>query len=144
MTQVTKKKKKKISGVKPSKPIESLVKTWAWQNVVNRVGKEKLQIIDYYCGKGDDYKWLNKEGYNAVGFDPKYCQINKEKNYDIVLCTYVLNKIEDEEEWEDVMYEIGQLAGARGVAFLTASRNKPMDITSTIINKTQHFTTYIL
>lgn len=139
----TAKKSKKKQTTSPSKPIESLVEQWVWKDLVREIGKDNLQILDYYS-QGNDAEWLRKQGYKAESFDPNNNKINSNKQYDIVLCTYVLNKIEDEAEREDMMYDIGQLLAGGGTGFLTSSRNNHIILTSSLVNSSQWFYTYML
>ena len=89
------KESSKKQTISPSKPIESLVRQWVWQDLVREIGKDNLQILDYYS-QGNDAEWLGKQGYKAESFNRNNNKIKPNNQYDIVLCTYVLNKIEDE------------------------------------------------
>jgi len=137
------KKSKKKQTTSPSKPIESLVEQWVWKDLVREIGKDNLQILDYY-NQGNDAEWLRKQGYKAESFNPNNNKINSNNQYDIVLCTYVLNKIEDETKREDMMYDIGQLLAGGGTGFLTSSRNNHIILTSSLVNSSQWFYTYML
>lgn len=142
MSKRAKKSSKKLT-ISPSKPIESLVRQWVWQDLVREIGKDNLQILDYYS-EGNDAKWLKKQGYKAESFNPNNNKIKPNNQYDIVLCTYVLNKIEDEVEREDMMYEIGQLLAGGGTGFLTSSRNNHIQLSNSLVNSSQWFYTYML
>ena len=137
------KESSKKQTISPSKPIESLVRQWVWQDLVREIGKDNLQILDYYS-QGNDAEWLGKQGYKAESFNPNNNKIKPNNQYDIVLCTYVLNKIEDEAEREDMMYEIGQLLAGGGTGFLTSSRNNHIELSHSLVNSTQWFYTYML
>jgi len=120
-----------------------LVEQWVWKDLVREIGKDNLQILDYY-NQGNDAEWLRKQGYKAESFNPNNNKINSNNQYDIVLCTYVLNKIEDETKREDMMYDIGQLLAGGGTGFLTSSRNNHIILTSSLVNSSQWFYTYML
>ena len=67
--------------------------------------KEDAVVLDYGCGRGDDVSYLNAIGVDATGYDPNlpmghaYGLMRRPPvalaAYDVVLCTYVLNVIED-------------------------------------------------
>ena len=138
-------KKKKTSRVSPSKPLESLVNTDLWKEAVGKIGKKNLQILDYHCGKGSDLKWLKKQGYtNATGYDPKYYPECQRKKHQIILCTYVLNKIDDTDERNDMLYNIVECGNNTSLCFLTSSKNKHIQLSNTIINEGKTFVTYLL
>ncbi len=140
--RVTKKNRVKLS---PSKPIESLINTSLWQGAVEKIGKKNLQILDYHCGKGNDIEWLKQQGYaNAEGFDPKYYPQGQRKKHQIILCTYVLNKIDDSDERNNMLYDIVERGNNTSLCFLTSSKNKHIQLSNTIINKGKTFITYLL
>jgi SAM-dependent methyltransferase len=59
--------------------------------------KDKI-ILDYGCGRGYDVEHLKEEGFNIKGFDPNGKYNNFEVfdvQYDIIMCNYVFNVIED-------------------------------------------------
>jgi len=67
------------------------------------------KVLDFGCGCGADVEWLAEEGFSVKGYDPntpKFAKCPRGK-FDTVLCTYVLNVLEDpkpvlEEAWAKV------------------------------------------
>jgi DNA phosphorothioation-associated putative methyltransferase len=60
-------------------------------------------ILDFGCGKGDDVRYLKKNGYKCIGWDPYYSPETKRKPSDIVNLGYVINVIEDHKERVEVL-----------------------------------------
>ena len=56
---------------------------------------DSCSILDYGSGKGSDVELLNKQGFNAQGFDPYYQDSMPPGSFDLVFCSFVLNVIED-------------------------------------------------
>lgn len=97
-----------------SAPIQALVR-------FGILTKEK-SIFDYGCGKGDDVEGLNREGYNAAGWDPHFSAAAPRVLGDIVNLGFVLNVIEDREERDRTLSEAFGLARiALSVAVVTES-----------------------
>ncbi|WP_175684566.1 DNA phosphorothioation-associated putative methyltransferase [Burkholderia anthina] len=79
-------------------------------------------IFDYGCGKGGDVEGLNREGYNAGGWDPHFSAAAPRVPGDIVNLGFVLNVIEDREERDSTLREAFGLARiALSVAVMTES-----------------------
>ena len=86
----------------PSKPIQCLIS--------HGLLAEKRTVLDYGCGRGDDVRFLNAMGYQAVGWDPVYCPQGSRRPADIVNLGYVLNVIEEPLERVDVLRDAYALA----------------------------------
>ncbi len=58
-------------------------------------------ILDYGCGKGADTEYLRGKGYYVDSYDPYYSNIDlsdKDSFYDVIICNYVLNVLEIDQE----------------------------------------------
>jgi len=81
-------------------------------------GLLKGYILDYGCGRGTDVKFLEMLGYACDKYDPHYQPyLSKHFQYDTVLCTFVLNVIEDVLERNRVMADI--IKHCKGDAYVT-------------------------
>jgi 2-polyprenyl-3-methyl-5-hydroxy-6-metoxy-1,4-benzoquinol methylase len=92
-------------------------------------------ILDYGCGYGEDWRWLARQGFSDVaGWDPNHALwANQNRlatpetispgNWDIVLCTYVLNVLENADEVADVMSRVQACLQPHGRAFFTVRRD---------------------
>jgi hypothetical protein len=83
-----------ISRKGPSAPCKYLVKN----NLI-----EFPLVLDYGCGKGDDWQFLEDNGYTAFCYDPNYSPNKlpfgvKPEPFNTVLCTYVLNVLPKNQE----------------------------------------------
>lgn len=65
----------------------------------------KNSILDYGCGKGDDFRILKQHNVNIVAWDPVYFPDGKKIPCDIVNLGYVINVIEDQEERKKTLLE---------------------------------------
>ncbi len=82
-------------------------------------------VLDYGCGKGMDVEHLNNMGFEAYGYDPHYrpngiplIQSNT------VLCTYVLNVIEDKATRDDIVARLIGYTKPGGYVFITVRNDK--------------------
>lgn len=82
-------------------------KTAIARKTASRPTKDNLQkgriwgrVLDYGSGKGMDSKFLLSEGFEVLSYDPYYepTDISKAGKFDTVICNYVFNVIEDEQE----------------------------------------------
>jgi DNA phosphorothioation-associated putative methyltransferase len=67
-------------------------------------------VLDYGCGHGDDVRRLQALGIPATGWDPHYAPHPAPSPADVVLCSYVLNVIEDPAERAITIRNAGHLA----------------------------------
>lgn len=77
------------------------------------------RVLDYGCGKGDDAQSVGCER-----FDPYYHAVWPQGRFDTIMCNYVLNVIEDDQERRDVLANIDSLLETDGVAFITVRTDK--------------------
>lgn len=79
-------------------------------------------ILDFGCGFGKDVEILNEKGYNIVGYDPHYYPILTDKKYDTIICFYVLNVLELEEQI-NVLMDISEKLKVGGKAYFAVRRD---------------------
>jgi 2-polyprenyl-3-methyl-5-hydroxy-6-metoxy-1,4-benzoquinol methylase len=84
-------------------------------------------ILDYGCGRGYDVEHLKMEGFDIEGFDPHGDYNDYEvldERYDIVMCNFVLNVIEDPVERFQVENHLRYLLKEGGTAYLAVRNDK--------------------
>lgn len=106
----------------PSAPLLSLEK----------MGLVKGDVLDYGCGRGADGKYLNSKDISTDCYDPHWNPISlKENCYDTILCTYVLNVLEEKADEEELFSSILRCLKPNGKAYLSVRRDiKKEGITS--------------
>jgi hypothetical protein len=92
-----------------SKPIKELIN----QNLI----PDNASVLDYGCGKGFDADTLGFDKY-----DPHFFKRLPDRHYEIIICSYVLNVI-DEQEADKVLNNIKELLMPSGVAYITVRRD---------------------
>ena len=80
------------------------------------------KTLDYGCGHGKDVEILKEKGYKIVGFDPHYFPIKLESNYETIICFYVLNVLEPEEQI-NVLMDISERLKIGGKAYFAVRRD---------------------
>jgi hypothetical protein len=78
--------------------------------LANELVRDGDTVLDYGCGHGEDVAHLAALGYDARGWDPHHRPDGDRSSADIVLCSYVLNVIEDPTERLEVLTEVHRLA----------------------------------
>ena len=110
------------------------------------------RVLDYGCGRGDDARSLGCEGY-----DPHYRPDRPVGTFETIMCNYVLNVIESEDERREVLRDIDGLLDRHGRAYITVrnDRKKLKGYTSTgswqgliyldlrIVNRCSGYVTYL-
>jgi len=88
-------------------------------------------ILDFGCGKGDDCRWLNCEGYDPFHSTEKYGTYDTMPfgKYSTVLCTYVLNVVSCTERVH-ILRDIYDTLYDRGIAYITVRRDIDKDFTT--------------
>ena len=86
-------------------------------------GALRGRILDFGCGRGDDVRNLCNNGYRAEGYDPTWRPREPQGEFDTILCTYVLNTIENYEVRLTVLSRIAMLLAPGGHAFITVRRD---------------------
>ena len=86
--------------------------------------KKLLQgdILDYGCGFGSDVQLLKEKGYLIEGYDPHYFPHFPAKQFDTIICFYVLNVLLPEEQ-ANVIMNISALLKPTGKAYFAVRRD---------------------
>ncbi len=79
-------------------------------------------ILDFGCGFGKDVELLCQQGFAVEGYDKHYQPKYPDKNYDTIICFYVLNVLKPEEQ-SKVLMEISALLKATGKAYFAVRRD---------------------
>ena len=67
-------------------------------------------VFDYGCGRGDDLRYLQSVGFDAIGWDPHFLPDTTIEPADFVNLGYVLNVIEDPDERRKTLQRAYDLA----------------------------------
>lgn len=80
------------------------------------------RILDFGCGYGYEVDELREEGFDITGYD-KYLRTQlPQGKFDTILCTYVLNFLEPEEQ-KEVLMQVSNLLNPDGCAYITVRRD---------------------
>lgn len=79
-------------------------------------------ILDFGCGYGADVEFLHRRGFDIIGYDSYFQPILPDRQFDTILCTYVLNVL-DQQQQEEVMQQVKSLLTPHGAAFFTVRRD---------------------
>lgn len=82
----------------------------------------KGEILDFGCGFGYDTDELKAQGYNTAGYDNHYRPEYPEKCFDTIICNYVLNVLEPNEQAE-VLMSVAELLKPTGKAYFAVRRD---------------------
>ena len=115
--------------------------------IVNNHNKNE-RVLDYGCGKLRNSNFLLEQGYTVSIIDTKeqldsldkeqlskfnkiyeHNSINLKDKYDVILCSFVLNVIEDEEDRIKVINNINELLTIDGVAYIEVRGEKSLNYT---------------
>lgn len=100
----------------PSLPLRKLL--------ANNAIPENSTVLDFGCGQGKDIKHLAALGFHTYGYDKNWQPIKPEQTFDVVLATYVLNVITQEEE-QKALEEIETLVNKNARVFIAVRRDLP-------------------
>lgn len=95
----------------PSKPLMILIAQGLIQG----------HILDYGSGRGKDYETMLKAGLNVERYDSFYFPIIPKGLFNTILCTYVLNVVEQSER-QEILNHIDSLLEQQGTAYITVTR----------------------
>jgi ATP adenylyltransferase len=79
-------------------------------------------VLDFGCGFGKDVEVLKDKGIDIVGYDRHYFPSYPQKQFDTIICFYVLNVLMQEEQTR-VLMEISQLLKPTGKAYFAVRRD---------------------
>lgn len=88
--------------------------------------EEPSSILDYGCGHGRDVQAFLEEGWEALGYDPHFFPTQPNGRFDWVLCSYVLNVIEDPSERKKVIADLNRL-GTKVLIVVRHPKNIPTE-----------------
>lgn len=80
------------------------------------------EVLDFGCGFGKDVEILKEKGIDIVGYDRHYFPSYPQKQFDTIICFYVLNVLMQEEQTR-VLMEISQLLKPTGKAYFAVRRD---------------------
>lgn len=99
-----------IKRKQPSAPLQYLLEN----------GLIKGRVLDYGCGRGFDMTFLQSEGY-----DPNYLPNMPDGQFDTILCTYVLNVVDETLE-HSILKQIQDKLTTNGIAYISVRRDKKL------------------
>jgi diadenosine tetraphosphate (Ap4A) HIT family hydrolase len=79
-------------------------------------------VLDFGCGFGKDVELLKAKGFSIDGYDKHYFPDYPTKQFDTIICFYVLNVLMQEEQ-AMVLMEISRLLKPTGKAFFAVRRD---------------------
>lgn len=85
-------------------------------------GLLKGRILDFGCGFGKDLEVLQSKGYQIEGYDKHYMPSYPQGKFDTILCLYVLNVLQQEDQTR-VLIEISKLLLPTGKAYFAVRRD---------------------
>lgn len=80
------------------------------------------EVLDFGCGFGKDVELLENKGFNIQGYDKFYFPEYPAKQFDTIICFYVLNVLTQEEQ-SQVLMEISELLKPGGKAYFAVRRD---------------------
>lgn len=80
------------------------------------------KVLDFGCGFGKDVEILQQEGIDIVGYDPYYFNTYPTEKFDTIICFYVLNVLQQEDQ-ANVLMEISALLKPNGKAYFAVRRD---------------------
>lgn len=83
-----------------------------------------FKLLDFGCGHGQDVMKLQENCIFAVGYDPYWAPNDHWLlgKYDVVLCTYVLNVV-DEKDRKTIIKQLKGLTKPGGTVYITVRRD---------------------
>jgi diadenosine tetraphosphate (Ap4A) HIT family hydrolase len=82
----------------------------------------KGKVLDFGCGLGSDVNILKEKGVDVVGYDKFYFPQLPNDKFDTIICLYVLNVLQKEEQTE-VLLKVSQLLKPGGTTYFAVRRD---------------------
>jgi len=80
------------------------------------------EILDFGCGFGTDVELLKKQNIDIQGYDKYYFNEYPTQKYDTIICQYVLNVLQPDQQPE-VLMSVCELLKPEGKAYFTVRRD---------------------
>jgi len=90
---------------------------------LNDKGLIQGRVLDYGCGKGSDAQKLGMDKYDPHFF-PKFRKNAPIGGYDVVVCNYVLNVLENPHDRGNVERRVMSFTKPGGISFITVRNDK--------------------
>lgn len=82
----------------------------------------KGNVLDFGCGLGKDVEVLKSKNVNIIGYDPFYCPEYPTIQFDTIICFYVLNVLQNEDQ-SMVIMNVSALLKPGGCAYFAVRRD---------------------
>lgn len=82
----------------------------------------KGKVLDFGCGFGSDVNTLKENGIDITGYDKFYFPDFPNEKYDTIICLYVLNVLEIEDQTK-VLMQVSSLLKPGGIAYFAVRRD---------------------
>lgn len=99
------------------------------RNVISFPAKLLLQqnllfgkVLDFGCGLGKDVEILLEKNIDIIGYDPYFFKDFPKEKFDTIICFYVLNVLQQEEQ-ANVLMEVSTLLKPNGKAYFAVRRD---------------------
>ncbi|WP_127844120.1 HIT family protein [Psychroflexus aestuariivivens] len=101
-------------------------------------------VLDFGCGYGKDVEELKVKGFEVEGYDPHYQPNYPKQKYDTILCHYVLNVLQNQDQAK-VLYQISSLLKFGGKAYFSVRRDiKKASFRTHFIHKVKTYQTNVI
>jgi len=104
----------------------------------------KGKVLDFGCGFGKDVEELKEKGIDIRGYDPHYQPDYPTEKYDTIICHYVLNVLQNQDQAK-VLYEVSQLLKFGGKAYFSVRRDvKKPGFRTHFVHKVETYQTNVI
>ena len=117
------------------------------RRIFNKIPMFGKTVLDYGCGHNADAEFLQDNGILAYGWDPHHNDnpslVHFSGQYDVILCTYVLNVVGIKKQRE-ILKDIKRLLRPGGQAYITVRADVETGVTSKgtyqrLVNLDRHY-----
>lgn len=106
-------------------------------------GLLKGRILDFGCGFGKDVEELSGMGHEITGYDPYYKPDYPTKTFDTIICHYVLNVLQMQEQAK-VLFDVSRLLKFGGKAYFSVRRDlKTQGFRTHYVHKVPTYQTHV-